>query len=144
VLRKFFQKVFPKIIPATTHSVIDYAHAGSGLIAAAVMWKKNRSASNAAIGLAFASLLNGILTDYPLGLFRIYSFRVHGIVDHGIATATEMVPKMFEFTSDREAKYFRMLAAGELLIIELSDYGDASGSFRGRNQRSIRGRRGVT
>ena len=141
MLRKFFREIFPKIISPKAHSVIDYAHVGGNIIAAAFFRKKNRAASNAAIGLAVAGLLNAILTDYPLGLFRIYSFRTHGVADYGIAAATEMIPKMFEFAGDPEAKYFRVLGAGELLIVELSDYRDTSGCVHARNRRSPPGRR---
>ncbi|MBV8051846.1 MAG: hypothetical protein JOZ80_11695 [Acidobacteriaceae bacterium] len=134
MLRKFFRDIFPNIIPAKAHSVIDYAHVGGNLVAAAIMRKNNPAAANAAIGLAVAGLLNAVLTEYPFGLFRLYSFRAHGVVDYGIVAATEMIPKMFKFADEREARYFRVLAAGELLIVELSDYGDVSGSVRARNQ----------
>jgi len=141
VLRKFFQEIFPKIIPAKAHAVIDYAHVGGNIVAAAMLRKKNQAASNAALGLAVAGFLNAVLTDYPLGVFRIYSLRTHAVVDYGIVAATEMIPKMFEFAGHPEAKYFRLLVAGELLILELSDYRDTSGSIRARNRHSTSGRR---
>ena len=140
MLRKFFREIFPKIISARSHSVIDYVQVGGNIVAAAMMRKKNQAACNAAIGLAVVSLLNAILTDYPAGIFRIYSFRTHGVVDYGIVAATEAVPKVFEFAGDPVEKYFRVLGAGELLIVELSDYRDTSGSVHARSSTSGRRR----
>ena len=45
VLRKFFRDIFPNIIPAKAHSVIDYAHVGGNLVAAAIMRKNNPAAA---------------------------------------------------------------------------------------------------
>jgi hypothetical protein len=143
MLRNFFGKVFPKIISARAHSVIDYVYVGGNLLAAAVMRKNNRAASNAAAGLALAGLLNAVFTDYAGGVLRIYSFRAHGVVDYGIASATEMIPKLLEFAGDPEARYFRVLGAGELLIVALSDYADGTGPARTKNRFSTTQRRRV-
>jgi len=144
MLRRFLREVFPKIISAKAHSVIDYGYVGGNLIAAAIMRKNNRAASSAAFGLAFAALLNAVLTDYPLGVFRVYSFRTHGVVDYGISAAAEMVPKMMEFTEHAERKYFRVLSASGLLVAELSNYGETFGSVRTKNHLSMTQRRSAT
>jgi hypothetical protein len=73
-----------------------------------------------------ASLLNALLTDYPLGVFRFYDFKTHGVVDHGIAAAAGIIPNLLEFKDQPEAKYFRAQAAAGLLIADLSDYGERS------------------
>jgi len=44
----------PKVISARTHAAIDYVHAGTNFVAAAMFWKRNKAASLAAFGLASA------------------------------------------------------------------------------------------
>lgn len=122
MLGNLLRRAFPKIISAQTHSAIDYIHAGTNLTVAAILRNKNRDASNAALVLGFAGLLNALLTDYPLGVFRAYSFKTHGTVDYGIAAAAGIIPNLLEFKDRPEAKYFQMQAAGGLLIADLSDY----------------------
>ena len=43
-------------------------------------------------------LANALMTDYPLGAFRLYSFRVHGALDYGVAAASAAIP---EHAADR-------------------------------------------
>lgn len=124
------RKAFPKLITAKTHSAIDYMHAGTNLAAAAILRNVNREASNAALALGFAGLLNAVLTEYPLGVFRFYKFKTHGVVDYGIAAAAGIIPNVLEFKDRPEAKFFRAQATAALLIADLSDYRERSGSRR--------------
>jgi hypothetical protein len=116
------RKAFPKLISAKTHSAIDYAHAGTNFAAAAILRNVNRDASNAALGLGLAALLNAALTEYPLGIFHFYGFKTHGVVDYGIAAAAGIIPNVLEFKHRPEAKFFRAQATAALLIADLSDY----------------------
>src|ERR1700741_4553291 len=77
----------PKVISARTHAVIDYLHAGTNFVAAALLWKRNRRAAVGALALGAGVLGNALMTDYPLGVFRLYSFKVHGLLDYGVAAA---------------------------------------------------------
>jgi len=126
MISNLLRRAFPKLISAKTHSAIDYVHAGANFTAAAVLRNRNRDASNAALGLGLAGLLNALLTDYPLGVFRLYSFKTHGVLDHGLAAAAGIIPHVLQFQDHPEAKYFHGQATAGLLIADLSDYGERS------------------
>jgi hypothetical protein len=118
----------PKVISARTHAVIDYLSAGTNFVAAALLWKRNRRAAVGALALGAGVLGNALMTDYPLGVFRLYSFKVHGLLDYGVAAASGLMPKMTHTRSRRpEAKYFRIQGAGETGIAALTDYDDHTG-----------------
>jgi hypothetical protein len=124
------KKVIPKVISAKTHSVIDYIHAGTNFAAGAMFRQTNRRASNAALALGAGVLANALMTDYPLGVFRLYSFRVHGILDYGVAAVSGALPALLRIQDTREAKYFTRQGAGETVIAGMTDYQDDSGSRR--------------
>jgi hypothetical protein len=118
----------PKVISARTHAVIDYIHAGTNFVAAAMFWKRNRRAAVGALALGAGVLGNALMTDYPLGVFRVYSFKVHGLLDYGVAAASGLMPKITHTRPRRpEAKYFRAQGAGETGIAAITNYDDHSG-----------------
>ena len=85
----------PKIISARTHAVIDYIHAGTNFLVAAMFWKRNRRrAAKGAFALGAGVLANALMTDYPGGVFRLYPFKVHGVLDYGVAAASGFMPEM--------------------------------------------------
>lgn len=128
-----FDDEMPAVISAKTHSVIDYVHAGTNLAAAAVFRRNgNVRASNAALVLGLSVLANALLTDYPLGVFRLYSFKVHGMLDYGVAVTSALLPSMLDIEDTPEAKYFHAQGAGEAVIAGVSNYADTSGSKRSR------------
>ena len=120
----------PKVIDAKTHSVIDYIHAGTNFVAGAMFRKNNTRASNAAYALGAAVLLNALCTDYQLGVFRLWSFRVHGVLDYGVAAASAALPPLLGIEDTSEAKYFYAQGGGETVIAAISDYTDDSGARR--------------
>src|SRR5690348_9087293 len=104
----------PKIISARTHAVIDYIHAATNFAVAGIFWKRNRrKAAKGAFALGAAVLGNALMTDYPGGVFRLYPFEVHGILDYGVAAASGFMP---EITGIRphtaEGKFFRVQGTG--------------------------------
>ncbi|HZR32837.1 MAG TPA: hypothetical protein VFA76_13410 [Terriglobales bacterium] len=123
----------PSIIDAKTHGLIDYIHAGTNFLAAA-LFRKNRRARNAALALGAGVLANALMTDYPLGVFRLYSFKVHGILDYGVATASAVLPALLGIENSAPTKYFRMQGAGETVIAGITDYDDDSGAVRQRGR----------
>lgn len=129
-----FDDAFPKVISAKTHSILDYIHAGTNFAVAALFRRRNRRASNAAFALGASVLANALMTDYPLGVFRLYSFKTHGILDYGVAAASAALPSLLGIEDTSEAGYFHAQGAGETLIAGLSDYSDTSGSRRHRRQ----------
>lgn len=121
----------PRLINARTHSIIDYIHAGTNFITAAMLRNRNRRASWAAFGLGAGVLANALMTDYHYGVFRLYSFKVHGMLDYGVAATSAVLPPMLGIQNTPEATYFYGQGAGETAIAGISDYDDDSGSRRG-------------
>ncbi|MCU1286707.1 MAG: hypothetical protein JWO13_3057 [Acidobacteriales bacterium] len=120
----------PRVINSKTHSAIDYVHAATNFIAGAIFRKSNVRASNAAFALGAGVLANALMTDYELGVFRLYSFKVHGILDYGVAATSAALPAMLKIQDTREAAYFYAQGAGESVIAGISDYDDNSGARR--------------
>jgi hypothetical protein len=120
----------PRVIDAKTHSIIDYIHAGTNFVAGAIFRKSNPRASNAAYALGAAVLVNALCTDYQLGVFRLWSFRVHGLLDYGVAATSAALPPLLGIEDTREAKYFYAQGGGETVIAGITDYTDESGARR--------------
>jgi len=119
----------PRVISAKTHGVIDYIHAATNFIAGFAFRKRNRKASNAAFALGAGVLANALMTDYPLGVFRVYSFKVHGLIDYGVAATSAALPELLNLRNNSApAQYFYGQGAGETVIAGISDYDDESGS----------------
>jgi hypothetical protein len=125
---------FPGVLSATTHGIIDYIHAGTNFLAAALFRRTNKRVSAAAFALGLDVLVNALMTDYPLGVFRVYSFKVHGALDYGVAISSAALPRILGIEDGPESAYFNLQGAGETLIAALSDYTDNSGSRRFRKR----------
>src|SRR5438874_13460566 len=133
---------FPGVISAKTHGIIDYIHAGTNFVFAALFRRTNKRASAAAFALGAGVLANALMTDYLLGVFRVYSFKVHGALDYGVAASCAAIPIVLGIEDDPESAYFNLQGAGETLIAAVSDYNDDSGSRRTRRAMGVlQGRR---
>ena len=119
-----FDDAVPGVISAKTHSVIDYVHVATNFTVAALLWKKNRAAAWAAAGLGTGVLFNALMTNYPLGVFRVWSFKVHGAQDYGAAAASAALPTLLGFADEPEAWFFHLQGVSELGIAATSDYAD--------------------
>jgi hypothetical protein len=104
------------------HAVLDYAVAGTFLIAAMSQWHRHRPAARLA-------LLNGgmvaglaMLTDYPGGVFRTLSFQGHRTGDLVQAALAGLGPVLFGFAGDKEATFFYGQAASEVGVIAATDW----------------------
>ena len=64
-----------------------------------------------------------LLTDYPGGLYRTLSFRVHRAGDIVQAALAGLGPILFGFRDDPEAKYFYGQALSEAGVIAATDWG---------------------
>jgi hypothetical protein len=121
----------PRVISARTHAVIDYIHAGTNFLVGFLFQQRgNQRAANAAYALGASVLANALMTDYHLGVFRLYNFRVHGILDYGVAATSAAMPGVMGFADTPEASYFYAQGAGETAIAGISDYDDNSGAQR--------------
>ena len=129
-----FDDSMPGVISAKTHGIIDYIHAGTNLTLAAVLRNRDRAASNAALALGLGVLVNALMTDYPLGVFRVWSFKTHGMMDYGVAAASAAIPSLVDMNSSAASTFFQVQGAGETGIAALTNYDDNSGSSRARKK----------
>ena len=60
------------------------------------------------------------MTDYPLGLFRFYSFRMHGLLDYGVALARGMMPEIARMEDGASSRFFRCEGSGETAIAAMT------------------------
>src|SRR3954452_7223598 len=126
-----FDDFVPGVISQKTHSIIDYIHAGTNLVAAAIFYRRGNSrAGHAATALGASVLMNALMTDYEYGVFRTWSFKTHGILDYGVAATSAALPKLLDLDDGPDAAFFYTQGGGETLIAGVSDYNDDSGSKR--------------
>ena len=134
-----FDNFFPRVISSKTHSIIDYIHAGANFAAAIMFYKhRKRRAGHAATALGASVLMNALMTDYEYGVFRLWSFKTHGILDYGVAATSAALPKLLHLKKAEDAAFFYAQGSGETAIAGISDYEDDSGSQR--RWRLLRGR----
>jgi hypothetical protein len=120
----------PGVIDSKTHGIIDYAHAGANIVAGILFRNRNRRASNACFAPGASILVNALCTDYELGVFRAYDFKVHGILDYGVAAASAAMPMLLGLEGTPERSYFYGQGAMETVIAGITDYNDNSGARR--------------
>ena len=127
-----FDDFFPPVISSKTHSIIDYIHAGTNFVTAALFYRRGNSrAGHAAVALGAGVLFNALMTDYEYGVFRVWSFKTHGLLDYGVAAASASFPNLLHIEGDAPASaYFYGQGGGETVIAGITDYNDASGSKR--------------
>jgi hypothetical protein len=130
LMPELMDRLLPKVISTRTHAVVDYIQAGANFAAGALFRRRSPRASNAAFALGASILANALMTDYPLGVFRRYSFRVHGALDYGIAAASTSMPRLLGIEDMPEARYFKLQGTGEWLIAGLTDYNETTGARR--------------
>lgn len=121
-------RILPKVISAKTHGVIDYVHAGTNLLVGALLLRRDRRAATGAFVLGGSILANALMTDYPLGVFRLYSFKTHGALDYGVASASEAIPRLMGIEEGGAKTFFRLQGLSETAIATMTDYGDRSGA----------------
>lgn len=121
-------RVLPKVISPKTHGIIDYFHAGANFLIGALLLRSDRRAATGAFVLGAGVLANALLTDYPLGVFRMYSFETHGALDYGVASMSAAMPKLLGVETNEAKTFFRMQGVGETAIAGLTDYRDRSGA----------------
>lgn len=120
----------PGVIDSKTHGIIDYIHAGTNILAGFLFRSRSRRASNACFALGASVLVNALCTDYEVGVFRLYDFKVHGILDYSVAAASAAMPLLLRLEDTPERSYFYGQGAGETVIAGITDYNDNSGARR--------------
>ena len=73
--------------------------------------------------LAGIHLLMTGFTDFPLGLFKVIPFRVHGVIDLLAGIFLLVAPWVFGFAADTSARnFFVAMAVITLVVVALTDY----------------------
>ncbi len=125
-----FDDGFPRVISSKTHAVIDYIHAATNILTGIAVRKRDSRAAKAAYVLGASVLANALMTDYELGVFRLWSFRVHGILDYGVAAASAIMPVLLDIDDSVAKNFFYGQGAVETMTAGMSNYDDDSGARR--------------
>lgn len=112
----------PKVIDARTHGIIDYCHAAFFLGMAWFWRKSNRPAALASLVTGSFILAESLLTDYPLGAFKVIPFGTHGRMDTGFAASSPMMPRMFGFSGTPAARIFQGNGLMEAAVVGMTDF----------------------
>jgi hypothetical protein len=121
------QTKLPKVITPAAHSVIDYAHVAFFLTTGLVLWNKNRRASIAALGTGAFVLVQSLLTDYPGGVLPRISFKTHGRMDAGFASASTVIPRLLAFDQTPAAEIFHVNSVVEACVVGLTQFESEEG-----------------
>lgn len=114
-----------KVIDPGAHAVLDYLTAATFLTLGAAMRNRHRSASTLAFMNGIAVLGLAMLTRYPGGVFKVLSFKTHGMVDAVQAGMSAFGPALLGFAGDKEASFFYGQAALESGVIAATDWRSA-------------------
>ena len=118
----------PKVISPRTHAIIDYATAGSFLVAGALLWKRNRRAAVGAMLCGAMEAGTAMMTDYPGGVSPVISFETHGRIDAGFAGFVATLPNLLMFGGEPEAMFFRGQGVGIAAVTGLTDFRESAES----------------
>ena len=120
--QKQLESRLPKVIDARTHGIIDYCHAAFFLGMAWFCRKSNRPAALASLVTGSFILAESLLTDYPLGAFKVIPFGTHGRMDTGFAASSPVMPRLFGFGGTAAAKIFQGNGLMEAAVVGMTDW----------------------
>ena len=112
----------PKKISPRTHAALDYAVAGSFLLAGALFWKRNRRAAVGSLLCGGATGAVSLLTDYFGANRKPISYSMHGQIDTGLVAMTAAMPRLVHIEDDREARFFSLQAAAKTAITAMTNF----------------------
>ena len=112
----------PKIISPKVHAIIDYATVGSFILMGALFWKNNKRAAVAAWACGAVEATTTLLTDFPGGVTDVISFETHGKLDASLAGTVATLPNLLGFSSEPEAKHFRIQGAMIAGVTAMTDF----------------------
>ena len=112
----------PKINSPRVHSALDYAVAGSFLLAGAIFWRRNRRAALGSILCGGATAAVSLLTDYDGVRRKPISYSMHGQIDSGLIAMTAAVPRLLDIRNDPEARFFSGQAIVKTAITAMTNF----------------------
>jgi hypothetical protein len=109
-------------ISARVHGVLDYATVAAFLNAPMVLGFHGTPAA-IVYWLAGIHLLMTGFTNFPLGVFRIIPFKIHGAIDLLAGVFLLLSPWIFGFADDNAARnFFLAIAVITFAVVALTDY----------------------
>ncbi len=115
----------PKVISPKTHAAIDYAVAGGTLLAAGLIWGRNRRAAVGLLGVGAAELATAAMTNYPGGLFKILDLQTHRRLDFGQSGMIASMPRLLGIQDTKSATVFTVESAVAAVVNALTDFSRA-------------------
>ena len=112
----------PKMISPRVHSALDYAVAGSFLLAGALLWKRNRKAAVGSLLCGGATAAVSLLTDYSGERRRPISYPMHGQIDTGLIAMTAAMPRLMNIEGEPQAKFFSRQALAKTAITAMTNF----------------------
>lgn len=112
----------PKVISPRTHSALDFAVAGSFLLAGAIFWKRNRRAALGSLLCGGATAALSLLTDYSGRSGKPISYSMHGEIDAGLIAMTAAVPRLVGIEDDPEARFFAGQVMAKTAITAMTSF----------------------
>ncbi len=113
----------PKKISPRVHAALDYAIAGSFLLAGAIFWKRNRRAALGSLLCGGATAGVSLLTDYSgTSSRKPITYSMHGQIDTGLIAMTAAMPRLVNIENDREARFFARQAVAKTAITAMTDF----------------------
>jgi hypothetical protein len=116
----------PKPITPEVHAVLDYAVASTYLAVGMALAPRHRRAATLAFVNSAMVFGLAMLTDYRGGVWRVISFKAHGVADAFQAALAGFGPILMGFSEDAEATYFYGQAASEVAVIAATDWNAAA------------------
>lgn len=116
-----------KILNPTVHGLLDYA-AAAGLVLLPFLLDLKAAEPLAhwlSVGAGAGLVLYSLATDYAFGAVRVLPFRLHLALDVMAAAAFFAAPFLFGW-SGLVFGYYLVMAAGVLVVVALSDAGEAA------------------
>lgn len=115
----------PKVIDPKTHAVLDYMVAGTFFTAGFMLRRRNPRAAGLAFANAVAVMGATLFCDYPGGVWPLFSFKTHGLLDAMQAAMAGAGPAVLGFASEPEAQFFHGQALSEVGVIAATDFAAA-------------------
>ena len=115
----------PKVISAKGHAVIDYLTAGSFFAAWYALRRRNPTAASLACANGMAVLGSSMLTNYPGGIWPVFSFKTHGLIDVGLTAMAALGPTVLGFADEPAGQFFHGQAAMEAGVVAATDFSAA-------------------
>jgi hypothetical protein len=112
----------PKPISPKIHGVIDYLSVPL-LLAAGPLFHFSGMPREITSTLAGVALVYSAFTAYPLGLVKMISFRMHGVIDIVFALVLLVAPFVLHFAEQSPARnFFMTMGLFSLAVISLTDW----------------------